>query len=106
MSITPTSILTGRRTDGRSVYRFIFRTLPDPLMETLDVADSSQLTAVRNSSVTALQALSMLNNPLVVRQSEHLAARPRRPAVIWNTKSPPPSASCCNATSPNVSELY
>lgn len=59
----------------RSVYRFIFRTLPDPLMETLDVADSSQLTAVRNSSVTALQALSMLNNPLVVRQSEHLAAR-------------------------------
>ncbi len=59
----------------RSVYRFIFRTLPDPLMETLDVADSSQLTAVRNSSVTALQALSMLNNPFVVRQSEHLAAR-------------------------------
>ncbi len=59
----------------RSVYRFIFRTLPDPLMESLDVADSSQLTAVRNSSVTALQALSMLNNPFVVRQSEHLAAR-------------------------------
>ena len=59
----------------RSVYRFIFRTLPDPLMETLDFADSSQLTAVRNSSVTALQALSMLNNPFVVRQSEHLAAR-------------------------------
>jgi hypothetical protein len=59
----------------RSVYRFIFRTLPDPLMETLDFADSSQLTAVRNSSVTALQALSMLNNPFVVRQSEHLASR-------------------------------
>ena len=59
----------------RSVYRFIFRTLPDPLMETLDVADSSQLTAVRNSSVTALQALAMLNNPFVVRQSERLAAR-------------------------------
>ena len=59
----------------RSVYRFIFRTLPDPLMETLDVADSSQLTAVRNSSVTALQALALLNNPFVVRQSEHLASR-------------------------------
>jgi hypothetical protein len=59
----------------RSVYRFIFRTLPDPLMETLDFADSSQLTAVRNSSVTALQALSMLNNPFVVRQSERLATR-------------------------------
>lgn len=59
----------------RSVYRFIFRTLPDPLMEALDFADSSQLTAVRNSSVTALQALALLNNPLVVRQSEHLAVR-------------------------------
>ncbi len=59
----------------RSVYRFIFRTLPDPLMETLDVADSSQLTAVRNSSVTALQALAMMNNAVSVRQSEHLAAR-------------------------------
>ncbi len=67
----PDSLENGRR----SVYRFIFRTLPDPLMETLDFADSSQLTAVRNSSVTALQALSMLNNPFVVRQSEHLAAR-------------------------------
>ena len=67
----PDSLENGRR----SVYRFIFRTLPDPLMETLDFADSSQVTAVRNSSVTALQALSMLNNPFVVRQSEHLAAR-------------------------------
>ncbi len=67
----PDSLENGRR----SVYRFIFRTLPDPLMETLDFADSSQLTAVRNSSVTALQALAMLNNPFVVRQSERLAAR-------------------------------
>lgn len=59
----------------RSVYRFIFRTLPDPLMEALDVADSSQLAATRNSTVTALQALAMLNNSVAVRQSEHLATR-------------------------------
>ncbi len=59
----------------RSVYRFIFRTLPDPFMESLDCADSSQLTPVRNASVTPLQALSMLNNPFAVRQAEHLAAR-------------------------------
>ncbi len=59
----------------RSVYRFIFRTLPDPLMDSLDCADSSQLTPVRNASLTALQALSMLNNKFTVRQSEHLAAR-------------------------------
>ena len=59
----------------RSVYRFIFRTLPDPLMDSLDCADSSQLTPVRNASLTALQALSMLNNKFTVRQSEHLATR-------------------------------
>jgi hypothetical protein len=46
----------------RSVYRFIFRTLPDPFMESLDCADASQLTPARNTSVTALQALTMLNN--------------------------------------------
>src|SRR4029077_11743227 len=59
----------------RSVYRFIFRTLPDPFMDTLDCADSSQLTAKRNTSVTPLQALAMLNNHFLVRQSEHFAAR-------------------------------
>ena len=59
----------------RSVYRFLFRTLPDPFMETMDCADASQLTPVRSSSVTALQALSMLNNAFLVRHSEHLAAR-------------------------------
>ena len=59
----------------RSVYRFLFRTLPDPFMDVLDCADSSQLTAKRNSSVTPLQALSMLNNPFMVRHSEHLATR-------------------------------
>lgn len=59
----------------RSIYRFIFRTLPDPFMETLDCADSSQLTPIRNTSVTALQALATLNNKFMVRQSEHLATR-------------------------------
>jgi len=62
----------------RSVYRFIFRTLPDPFMETLDCADASQLTPVRSASVTALQALTMLNNRFIVRQSEHIAARLER----------------------------
>ena len=59
----------------RSVYRFIFRTLPDPFMETLDCADASQLTPLRSTSVTALQPLTMLNNRFIVRQSEHIAAR-------------------------------
>jgi hypothetical protein len=64
----------------RSVYRFIFRTLPDPFMEALDCPDSSQLTPVRSSSVTPVQALSMLNDKLIVRQCEHVAERVAREA--------------------------
>ncbi len=64
----------------RSVYRFVFRTLPDPFMESLDCPDGSQLTPVRSASVTALQALSMLNDKFMVRQSEHVAERVARSA--------------------------
>ncbi len=59
----------------RSIYRYIFRTLPDPFMDSMDCADASQLTAKRNVSVTPLQALAMLNNRFVVRYAEHLASR-------------------------------
>jgi hypothetical protein len=59
----------------RSVYRFLFRTLPDPFMDTLDEADASQLTAARSESITPLQALALLNNPFVLRMSERLARR-------------------------------
>jgi hypothetical protein len=59
----------------RAIYRWIFRTLPDPFMETLDCPDASQLTGARNVSLTPLQAMAVLNDRFVVRQSEHLAAR-------------------------------
>jgi hypothetical protein len=59
----------------RSVYRFLFRTIPDPFMDVLDCPDASQFTPVRSVSVTPTQALAMLNNKFVVRQSEHLATR-------------------------------
>ncbi len=59
----------------RSVYRFLFRTLPDPFMDALDCPDASQFAPVRSTSVTALQALAMLNDRFMVRQSEHFAAR-------------------------------
>ncbi|MFO0891671.1 MAG: PSD1 and planctomycete cytochrome C domain-containing protein [Isosphaeraceae bacterium] len=62
----------------RSVYRFVFRTLPDPFLESLDEADASQLTATRSESITPLQAFALLNNPFVLRQAEHLARRLER----------------------------
>jgi hypothetical protein len=61
--------------ERRAVYRFVFRTLPDPFMEALDCPDASQLTPARNVSVTAPQALALLNDKFMVRMSEHLAAR-------------------------------
>jgi cytochrome c553 len=59
----------------RGVYRFVFRTIPDPMMRSLDCPDASQLTAVRQSSVTPLQALAMLNNAFITHQSQHVADR-------------------------------
>jgi len=59
----------------RSVYNFIFRTVPDPLMQTLDCPDASQFAPRREHSVTALQALAMLNDRVIIRQSEHIAER-------------------------------
>jgi hypothetical protein len=59
----------------RSIYRFIVRSVPDPLMDTLDCPDASLLTGKRNTTITALQALATLNNPFVLKQSERFATR-------------------------------
>ena len=61
----------------RSVYRFLVRSVPDPFMESLDCADPSALTPRRNVTLTAIQALAMLNDPLVLSQAQHLAGRLR-----------------------------
>ena len=63
---------TARR---RSVYRFLFRTLPDPMMEALDCPAGDQLTPVRNNSVTVQQALALWNGAFTVRYAEHFTTR-------------------------------
>ena len=65
----------GQMDSRRSIYRHIVRSVPDPFMDCLDAADPNLLTARRNTTLTALQALSTLNNPFVIRQSEVFAAR-------------------------------
>ncbi len=57
----------------RSVYRFLFRTLPDPFMEVLDAADGSQLTETRGESVSPLQSLVMLHNAFIQHFSLRMA---------------------------------
>ena len=62
----------GRR---RSVYRFLFRTLPDPFMETLDCPSGDQITPLRTNSVTVQQALALWNDVFIARHCEHIASR-------------------------------
>jgi hypothetical protein len=59
----------------RSVYRFTVRSVPDPFMDRLDCPDPSVITPKRNTTLTAVQALVMLNDPFVIRMAEELAAQ-------------------------------
>ena len=59
----------------RAIYRFLFRTVPDPFMDALDCPDGGAFTPVRGVSTTAQQAFAMLNDPFLIRQCEHIAAR-------------------------------
>ena len=67
--------VNGPQARRRSVYRFLFRTLPDPFMDALDCPAGDQLTPVRNSSVTVQQALAMWNDALVANYASRFAAR-------------------------------
>lgn len=61
----------------RSIYRFLFRTLPDPFMETLDCPSGDQITPTRTNSVTVQQALALWNDAFMANNCEHIAARIR-----------------------------
>jgi len=65
----------GPQARRRSVYRFLFRTLPDPFMDALDCPAGDQLTPVRNASVTVQQALAMWNDAFIVHSADRLAQR-------------------------------
>jgi hypothetical protein len=62
-----------RRTHRRCVYRFLVRSQPDPFLNALDCADPSQIVEKRDESITALQALALLNDRFMIRMAEHLA---------------------------------
>ncbi len=69
----------------RAIYRFVFRTVADPLMDALDAPDGGVLTPVRSQSTTALQAFALLNNAFIIRQCEHIAARVEKDAPANTT---------------------
>jgi Protein of unknown function (DUF1553)/Protein of unknown function (DUF1549)/Planctomycete cytochrome C/F5/8 type C domain len=59
----------------RSVYRFIVRSQPQPFLTALDCADPSMSVDKRNESTTALQALALLNDRLMVAMAGQFASR-------------------------------
>ena len=63
------------RIHRRSIYRFLVRSQPQPFMTTLDCADPSMSVDKRNETVTALQALTMLNNRLMLTMEKYMAQR-------------------------------
>jgi mono/diheme cytochrome c family protein len=63
------------KTWRRSVYRFVVRSNTQPWMTTLDCADPSMRVDKRNESVSAPQALALLNNGFMLAQARHFAER-------------------------------
>jgi len=59
----------------RAVYAFSVRSVQNPFLECLDCADPNINTPVRNTTLTALQALALLNDPFMLRQAEYLSER-------------------------------
>jgi len=63
------------RVRRRTVYRFTVRSVPNPFLDCLDSADPNLNTPVRSTTITALQALALLNDPFILSQSRAFAAR-------------------------------
>ena len=62
----------------RTVYRFTVRSVPNPFLDCLDCADPNLNTPVRNTTLTALQALALRNDAFMVKQAEYFAERLQR----------------------------
>jgi len=63
----------------RSIYRFVWRGVPDPFMETLDFPDLGMLAPTRGFSASALQSLALYNNRFVLHFSGELGKEVKSP---------------------------
>jgi len=64
----------------RTVYAFVKRSLLVPMLEVLDLCDTTRPTDMRNITSVPTQALTLFNGDFVNRQSVHLAERILREA--------------------------
>lgn len=65
----------GPQTWRRSVYQQAARGIRDDLLSAFDCPESSQRAPKRDSTTTALQALSLLNGPFIAQQARFFAER-------------------------------
>jgi len=72
--------LDQREASRRTVYAFIKRSLVVPMLEVLDLCDSTRSSARRNVTSVPTQALTLYNGEFVNRQTRHFAARLQREA--------------------------
>ena len=59
----------------RTIYRFVVRSQPQPMLTTLDCADPSISVAVRDESTSALQALTQWNHRFVEAMAKQFGQR-------------------------------
>ncbi len=59
----------------RSIYRYVWRGIPDPLMAALDFPDLGLLSPVRGFSVSPLQSLAIYNDNFVLHHARAMAER-------------------------------
>ncbi len=64
----------------RTVYAFIKRSMVVPMLETLDLCDTTRPSTGRMTTTVAPQALTLYNGEFVNRQARHFAARLQRKA--------------------------
>lgn len=72
----------------RSIYRYVWRGIPDPLMSTLDFPDLGLLAPNRSVSTSPLQSLALLNNPFVLHFSGQLAEQASKTSAPFDKQSP------------------
>jgi hypothetical protein len=66
---------TSPGSNRRSIYRYVWRGIPDPLMSSLDFPDLGLLAPSRTFSASPLQALALMNNPFVLHHAHQTAER-------------------------------
>src|SRR5262249_6031695 len=63
------------QSDRRSVYIFVRRNLPYPMLQEFDTANTFETWHVRKNTVTPSQSLDLLNNDLVLEWARAFAGR-------------------------------